>query len=209
MKKETPLILNVLFYGALWGFLEATLGYGLKFLPPLVSGSVMFPIGAAIMLYAYQKTQSKKAILYVGLIAASIKAVDFMLPGLPTIMTYNPMISIVLQSLAVFSLLPLLKHQKALVRVSAFVIPGLLWRIFFLGNQGLNIFLFGEVYKQIQSLENMIDFTILPGLLDGAVFAGLYLGSRAIFKKTTWLFRPNWAVSAAMFIMAIAATLLI
>ncbi len=209
MKKATPLFLYVLFYGALWGLLEATLGYGLKFLPPLVSGSVMFPIGAAIMLHAYQKTQSQKAILYVGLIAASIKAVDFMLPGLPTIMTYNPMISIVLQSLAVLSLLPLLKNQKTGVRFSAFLGAGLLWRIFFLGNQGINIFLFKEVYKQIQSLGNMIDFTLLPGLLDGVVFAGFYFGSLAIQKRTTWLFKPNWAVSGALFLMAIAATLLI
>lgn len=209
MKKETPLFLYVLFYGALWGLLEATLGYGLKFLPPLVSGSVMFPIGAAIMLQAYQKTQSKKAVLYVGLIAASIKAVDFLLPGLPTIMTYNPMISIVLQALSVLILLPLLKHQKTWIQILSFAGAGLLWRIFFLGNQGINIFLFGEIYKQIQSLGNMIDFTLLPGLLDGAVFAGIYFGSQAILKRTAWSFRPNWAVSAAMLIMAVAATLLI
>jgi len=209
MKKATPLFLYVLFYGAVWGLLEATLGYGLKFLPPLVSGSVMFPIGAAIMLQAYQKTQSKQAVFYVGLIAASIKAVDFMLPGLPTIMTYNPMISIVLQSLAVLILLPLLKTQKTWVWVSAFLGAGLLWRIFFLGNQGLNIFFFGEIYKQIQSLGNMVDFTMLPGLLDGVIFAGFHFGWLAIQKRTTWFFKPNWAVSTAMFLMAIAATLLI
>ena len=96
MKSKKSLILNIIFFGSLWGLLEATIGYSLQFLPPLVSGSVMFPIAATIMYWAYRNSESKISIIFVAMIAASIKAINFFMPGLPPLKTYNPMITIML-----------------------------------------------------------------------------------------------------------------
>ena len=76
MKENKSIWIYVLFFGAIWGILEATLGYVLQFLPPLVSGSVMFPIAATLMLITYQNTKSRSAMVYVAAIAASIKAIN-------------------------------------------------------------------------------------------------------------------------------------
>ena len=100
MKQNKSIWVYVLFFGAIWGILEATLGYALKFLPPLVSGSVMFPIAATLMVVTYQNTKSKSTMIYVAAIAASIKAINLFMPGLPPIKTYNPMVAMMLQSKA-------------------------------------------------------------------------------------------------------------
>ncbi len=95
------MIMTILFFGALWGIIEATLGYVLQFLPPYVSGAVMFPIAAMILFVAFNQTRSASSLVLIGLVAASFKSVNFLMPGLLAVKTYNPMIAIVLQSMVV------------------------------------------------------------------------------------------------------------
>ncbi len=84
MKNHKNLLWNVLLFGAIWGIVEATLGYVLQFLPSLVSGSVMFPIGRNDSLYAYRKTGSAKALVRRRQQSpAAIRSVNFFMPGLP------------------------------------------------------------------------------------------------------------------------------
>jgi xanthine/uracil permease len=112
MKQNKGVFTYIIFFGALWGILEATLGYLLQFLPPLVSGSVMFPIAATLMILTYNHTKSKSAMIYVAMIAATIKSVNFFMPGLLPIKTYNPMISIMLQSLVMVLIIPLFQKKN-------------------------------------------------------------------------------------------------
>ena len=79
--KKIKLFTQIIFYGALWGFLEATLGYVLHWIPTLIAGTIMFPIASVILLRAYNKTKSKSALLYIGLVAATIKSIDLLLPS--------------------------------------------------------------------------------------------------------------------------------
>jgi len=71
MKKQKALF-TIIFYGSIWGILEATLGYVLHLVPTFISGLIMFPIATFILVRAYQVLGSKKSILYIGLIAAAI-----------------------------------------------------------------------------------------------------------------------------------------
>ena len=55
-KKALKLAAQIVFFGALWGITEATLGFLLHFLPPTIAGIVMFPIAVLILVKAYKAT---------------------------------------------------------------------------------------------------------------------------------------------------------
>jgi hypothetical protein len=190
MKKQA-LFMYVLFFGSIWGILEATLGYGLQFLPELVSGSIMFPIGATIMIYAYKNTGSKKAMLYVALIAASIKSVNFLLPGLMPIKTYNPMIAIMLQGFAMVTIIALFNQKSLVAKISSFVIASILWRGLFLINIYINNALTGFNFRQLSSTSAMNEFVIIYGLMGALFLTLLYIGLIKLNKNMLLNFKLN------------------
>lgn len=100
--KKLKTLFTVLFLGGLWGFLEATLGtlLHLDAFDSIIfaSTAVLLPIAYLIMGAAYKATGKSRTVLYVGLIAASIKAVCFFfVPAVNKVV--NPMVAIVLESL--------------------------------------------------------------------------------------------------------------
>ena len=93
-----------IFYGSVWGMLEATLGYLLHFVSdfiPGISSFIMFPIGFSIMFRAYRKSSELQTVLVCGITAAAIKLVNFFLPVSNILKIVNPSISIVMESIAV------------------------------------------------------------------------------------------------------------
>jgi len=200
---------TIIFFGAIWGLLEATLGYLLQFLPPLVSGSIMFPIGATLLIYTYKNTTHKSSVIYVALIAASIKAVNFFMPGLMPIKTYNPMIAIMLQSFAVISILNLFDHRSHAVKILGLGLASFLWRGLFLMNISINHALTGFKFQQLVSIQASLNFVLLYGLM-GALFLGLLFGLTQIIHKDMKLsFRPSYLVATTLLIIAMIATFII
>jgi hypothetical protein len=207
MKKQH--LTMILFFGAIWGLLEATLGYLLQFLPPLVSGSIMFPIGATLLIYAYKNTGSRISILYVGLIAASIKAVNFFMPGLIPIKTYNPMIAIMLQSLAMIIIIPLFNRKEVPIQLLSLGAASILWRVMFLLNISVNHQLTGFNFPQLTSISKMNEFIFIYGLF-GAAILGLFFGFIFIFNKNLIIkFKPTYAISFSLLIISFVATYLL
>jgi len=102
MDNSKKIILSIFFYGGLWGFMEATIGYGLHFLPCGFSGMVMFPLGFYCMFSAYQASDYKPVIFYTASIAALIKCADLLIPLRSPMSVLNPAVSILLESLVVF-----------------------------------------------------------------------------------------------------------
>ncbi|HQO13476.1 MAG TPA: hypothetical protein PK741_10370 [Petrotogaceae bacterium] len=93
-----------IFYGSVWGMLEATLGYLLHFVSdfiPGISSFIMFPIGFSIMFRAYRKSSELQTVLICGITAAAIKLVNFFLPVNNILKVVNPSISIFMESMAV------------------------------------------------------------------------------------------------------------
>jgi hypothetical protein len=196
----------VLFFGAIWGILEATLGYVLQFLPPLVSGAVMFPIAAAIMVSAYSATENKKTLVFVAVIAASIKSVNFLLPGLMPIKTYNPIIAIMLQSMLVFMFIGLYEKKRFPQAIASFIIVSVGWRLLFLANIAINHELTGFKFQQLSSFNTMISFTLYQGLMGVmllTIFYSLYLLTR---NKINLHIKPSWALSLPLVIIALLLT---
>ena len=90
---------QVLFFGALWGIAEGTLGFALHALPrivplPNLAGAVMFPVALLVMIAAIRTTGRPAAALGAAVVAASIKASTAALPAVPLLFVRNPVMAI-------------------------------------------------------------------------------------------------------------------
>lgn len=95
---------EILFFGALWGLLEATLGYVLHVSAAPVAGFLMFPVGFAMMWQAKQRTNSVYAPFQVASVAAGIKLINLFFVPL-WITAVNPAAAILLEGIFVAVLL--------------------------------------------------------------------------------------------------------
>ncbi len=208
MQSKKAILTTVVFFGALWGLVEATLGYGLQFLPHLVSGSVMFPIGAVILFYTYKQTGSKRAVFFVGVIAAAIKAVNFFTPGLPAIKTYNPMIAILMQSFFIALLVPLFEKRTIKSILAGFLVASIGWRLVFLLNITVNNALTGYPFAQLQSFASVSEFTLAYGLM-GATFGIVFLFiAEALTRRVRVTLPIRPAAAGALLVVALLVTYL-
>lgn len=83
MKSKTQFLLTVLFWGSIWGIIEATLGWVLH-ATHLHHGTsnILFAFGIFCMLSATARTgKGSVAVMLTAVVAAMIKMCDFFLPG--------------------------------------------------------------------------------------------------------------------------------
>jgi len=207
MKNKT-LVANIILFGAIWGLLEASLGYALQFLPPLFSGSIMFPIAGIIMYWAYRNTDSKASIVYVALIAASIKAINFVMPGLPPIKTYNPMIAIMLQSLAMVLIVTLTEKNHPAYGFLGIGLVAVLWRSLFIVNITINHALTGFPFTQLASPQTILSFILLYGVLEAGLLALAYGIKLVVKDRVNLTFKPHLALSIVTYVAAALVVLI-
>lgn len=197
---------DVLFIGGVWGILEATLGYTLQFLPAWMSGSVMFPIGATLLMLAYRRHGSSRMLVYVGLVAAAIKAINLFMPGLPPVRTYNPMIAIMMQTILVAVVLPRIEKRPIVANALALVSISVGWRVLFLLNNSLNVMLTDNPIAFVMSWNNLIEFALVLGMI-GAVFTIiLFEAAKRVDLKLLKVPRFNIASALAMVTLALVLT---
>lgn len=206
MKDNKKIIIYTLFFGGIWGILEATLGFALQFLPPLVSGTVMFPIASTILYLTFKNTNSRRAMFYVAFIAASIKAINLLMPGLPAPKTYNPMIAIMLQSLVMISVISLLNSKVAAKKFSALLIAPIAWRAAFLVNFAIVFILTGFQHRLISGMNSMIEFAVLLGLLEIAFLSTIHFWILPAKEKSLLVFKPNLLIAVSTFAIAVIVT---
>ena len=100
--KPLNILFSVLFFGGLWGFLEATLGSLLHlklfngFGMYACSTTIMVPIAMTLMAVCYKKTNVFRSAVYIGIIAAIMKAIVCAIFHL----SFNPVYYILLESLS-------------------------------------------------------------------------------------------------------------
>lgn len=163
------LLIQVLFFGAIWGIVEATLGYVLHFIPATIAGSIMFPIAGIILYKAYNTTRSRGALIAIGAVAASIKAVNFLLPQYSIFKTINPMMSIIMEALMVFVVVTMLTSEKTSHRILAFPIASIAWRGLFVAWMGYQYATTGNLAPYISTTPLILNFVVVSGLLSGAI----------------------------------------
>jgi len=200
MKLNLKTISIILFYGAIWGIVEASVGYVLHFLPALIAGTILFPFASIILYRAYQQTESSISLLGVGIVAAMIKAINFLLPVTNVFKIINPMISIVLEALVVMVVVRSLVKSNWVVKATLITLASITWRVVFLGYMGLQALATGFVAQQIASLNAMVSFAIISGLIAGAMSIVLFI----FFNLPVKLRKPILHVSPVLSLLTLS-----
>lgn len=206
--KKLDKLSKIIFFGAIWGLIEATIGYALHLLPALVAGSIMFPIVVFILYHAYKSLGSRKAIFFVGLIAIMIKATNLFLPFLFPAKTINPMIAMVIQTLLVFAIIPLLDSKKLGVKVASIVMISVAWRLVMVGYYGVNYLITDFLDFRLKGFEPAFTYIVTEGIISGAFAVGLIFATNPIkalvkFDRS----KINPIISTAVLVIAIVLTL--
>lgn len=197
--------IQVLFYGSVWGILEATLGHVLHFIPATIAGTIMFPIAGLILYKAYQKLQSRFALIYVGTVAAAIKSIDLLLPQYSIFKTINPMISILLESLVVVAVVNLLVSNSYVKKGIALPVASIGWRVLFLSWMGYQFLTTGFQAPMIASFDAGFEFIIISGLLSGTIATMVIMIADEVHVKLPEI-SSRWLYATGLFLIAIITT---
>ena len=130
-------ITNILLYGAVWGIVEATLGYALHLLGRVVpvvglAGFVLFPVGLLIMLAATRATGLALAPLGVSVVAAATKAASVAAPGVTPIFVINPSLAILAEGAIVSAGVVLFAFSRPVPTFAGTLAMSIGWRVLFL-----------------------------------------------------------------------------
>lgn len=132
-------VLTILFWGGLWGIVEATLGTILH-LPGIdgmgiygASTAIVVPIAYCLMANCYKKTKSFYSVYLMGLIAATIKLSVAFVVGF-TQKVYNPAIYIVVEALSMGTALAIFRPTNvvSLKTFGAIVVANTVYQFMFL-----------------------------------------------------------------------------
>ncbi len=129
-RRLVHLLIGILVFGSIWGFLEATLGGFLHMIIFPNKGAIMGGIGVSLMAAALVIYKKPSILPGIGIVAASFKLLDVWLFYLPitSIHIINPAMAIIFESLA-FSLVAAFVMNRmaknAFVRLGAGVLIGL------------------------------------------------------------------------------------
>ncbi len=128
-KKSISLIV---FWGAAWGTIEATLGTLLHAADFNMGWLLWFPIAFYFMNKVYKLTGKCESIILISIIAASIKLIDLALP-IRIDKVVNPSASILLEGLVVFITFKIMNKYSNLFKfkILEFTVICLSWRILY------------------------------------------------------------------------------
>ena len=192
------ILFNVLFWGALWGIVEATLGTILHL--PLFetagiygkSSVIIIPIAYCLMANCYKKTNSFYAVFLMGLVAGTIKlSVGFIIGFIDRV--YFPALYIVLEALAMGSALAIFrpKNVLSLKTFAAIVVANTVYQFSYLCvaamNGSRNVF---ASYEAWQSGAEKYLFTInCIAILYSLAIGAIALGVIRLIEKREWTFK--------------------
>lgn len=163
-----------IFYGALWGIVEATLGY-LVHLANISSTFVLLPIAFFFMKQVYKSTGKISSIFVISIISASIKLLDIF-TDIRLDKVINPSISILLEGCAFAGFVFIVKKKNVNTRQKCGLIfmMNTVWRIAYC----LYLIVAPELIYQfsiLTSTEKIIDFMITKNLGTSVMIVGLFL----------------------------------
>jgi hypothetical protein len=99
--RRAGLLGSALWYGAIWGLAEATLGHALHLARvPGLPGLLMVPVAVAIMGRTAARSRGAAAVFLAGAVAASFKLLDLFVPGTDLSALSRPIQAILLEALA-------------------------------------------------------------------------------------------------------------
>ena len=221
-KNKIKIISTALFFGALWGLVEATLGYLIHLIPAFstgLSGAVLFPIGFYFMYRAYEKTKRMETVMYVGLVTALIKLSDFLLPAihpaliLPMVKIISPAIFIIFEAASVYVVLYMIKGDPVKFNIDHALITVFSWRILFVVYQSI-LFITGLSKMFISAgVLNILRFIFLESAINAVIIMGLMFffknrEQKAVRENHSFIF-SNSFISLAISVVLLFSTITI
>lgn len=206
---KTRFICVILFWGSLWGIIEATIGLVLHMLPFKVpTGSVLFPIGYYFMQKSYRENNDIKSMVYTSLVAASIKLVNLLSPAVPVLRVLNPASCIVLEGLGVFLVFKYIIKEENMIKFTHILSMSTIWRI---GYYIMCLVVFVPLGMMesgsILGINKIVEFFIKNGLIN-SILIYLYIKVQSKHnKKSNIKYHP--VLSSSIFIIAIMITWLL
>ncbi len=205
-------ILAGLFWGAVWGLYEATVGYLVHAFVrmPGTSAVLLVPFAVYCMVRALQGGGSIRAAGVAAAVAASIKLVDLLLPNLTPLAVLNPAVAIVLEGLAFMGVarwLALPDRRPAPGSAAAGVLAfSLGWRVLFLGWSAALAagWSTGMLNQGLQG--PLLGFLLRDGLMSAVVILGvLAVAQRGGRLAARGRSAPGVAAVAVVLMLAVAA----
>ena len=188
-RKVLDVLFPVLLFGGLWGILEATLGslLHMPFIPGtmfLASTTIMVPIAYFLMGACYKKTNFFACAMFMGILAASIKAISCLIFH----MSFNPVYHILMESAFMAIALLIIRPKKILsfAGLGTMIIANTLYL-------GTSTFLRVNVMTSTQSvfMANFEKYTFMfncVGILYSFAFGALLFGATKLAEKYSWDF---------------------
>lgn len=168
MDKQKSPFFPIIFFGALWGILEASLGHLLHYLPIGLSGLIMFPLACYLIKQLWAMNQNEADLWWMGLLAAGIKLVDLLIPGLPAIKTLNPAMALLMEALVVSLFISLIEKRGRSYIPAVFGLS-FSWRILFILWGLLIDPISGGKVQLVHSIDSILRFVLINGVVNGAV----------------------------------------
>lgn len=143
----------------------------------------MFPIGFFCMVAAQRATGLRAAPFLAAVVAASIKTVNFILPGMDPIRVVNPALSILLEGLAVTALSIPQSAQSSPKFVLKFIrvlCVGIVWRAMFAAYLSI-ISLFALPAALVTSgVRTLLRFVLMESFINSVIISLLLMLLRAV-----------------------------
>jgi hypothetical protein len=189
MKKN---ISAIVFYGAIWGLIEATLGYTLHAIPIKVGWFFWFPLAYLFLDRVYKKTNKLSSLLYTSSIAASIKLINLLLPTRID-KVINPAASILFEGLAVFAVFKVVEHKKDIFRSKYIeaLVPSIGWRFLYV----IYILLMPEFFfklSPLRAVKPFLKFFVFDGIANSLIiYAYITIAERISIKNKNSDYEKN------------------
>jgi hypothetical protein len=149
-------ISSVIFIGAIWGIVEATVGHFLHVFTLGIGWMLWFPIAFFFLNSVYRITRKTSCMLYTAVIAAGIKMIDiFYTPRYDYVI--NPAVSILLEGLAVLCVYTYYFHKTHTVKLDiiSIILASTGWKVLYL----CYLLFLPESWIDISCLSGLIPFT--------------------------------------------------
>ncbi len=198
-------ICTVIFWGAIWGIAEATIGWLLHILHVHAVGVWMYPISLFCMLSAFRISGKVNSIAYVAVVAGLVKLVDLLIPtGAPAFHIINPALHIMLEGVGAAVFVKIISSHRLpiyggyLVSLGCILAYGFAYRALQLGfsefwiyNPGAKLFWTSE--------------RLMPWLGQQLIIAALlYCGYLVIQRMRSARWKPQVSSAASVIALIIA-----
>ena len=172
----------IIFWGALWGLEEATLGHMLHITSLSFGWFLWFPLAYFFMSMVYRQTGKLDSILYTSIIAAAIKLTDlFMTTNLVIIIC--PALSIILEGISLFAILKIISKRTLTQkhRLIELTSVSLLWRALYLLSL-LFIPTWIIASYSYKSISTILEFLLYEGLVNSLLVYGVMVLTKKTYK---------------------------